>query len=73
MDSILITPKTKQEYSFVMEMLKRMKIKAAPVHEKPIAPMTMDEFNKEIDRSLEAACENHVTSHEDLKKEMAQW
>lgn len=31
MDSIIITPKTEQEYSLVMEMLKKMCIKAESV------------------------------------------
>lgn len=73
MDSILITPKTEQEYSFVMEMLKRMKIKASPVHAKSIVRMTAEEFNVEIDRSLEAALEGNVISHEDLEREMMRW
>lgn len=72
MDSILIMPKTEREYSFVMEMLKRMKIKAKPVHE-PTTPMTMEKYREMIDFSLAEAQKGHVISHEDVKKQVKQW
>lgn len=72
MEPIIITPKNEQEYSFVMEMLKKMKIKATPMHEKP-RRMTMDEYNDMIDESLAAAREGRVISHSDLKEEMKRW
>ena len=37
MNQIIITPKSEQEHSFVMEMLKRMKIKATSIAERAIA------------------------------------
>ena len=35
MNQIIITPKSEQEHSFVMEMLKRMKIKACLLYTSP--------------------------------------
>lgn len=44
MNQIIITPKSEQEHSFVMEMLKRMKIKATSIEEKPLPRMTIKEY-----------------------------
>jgi hypothetical protein len=47
-----------------------IKTELSAAHEKKIAPMTMEEYHDEIDRSLEDYHAGRVTSHEDLKKEM---
>ena len=73
MERIVITPKTEQELSFVMEFLKRMKIKATPLHNKPLRRMTMEEFNAEIDISLADAREGRTISHEEMGKRIASW
>lgn len=37
------------------------------------SPMTIDELNSRIDRSLEDSKADNVTEHSQLKKEMANW
>lgn len=73
MTSIVVTPKNEQEYSFVMELLKKMKIKAAVLHDEPMRRMTMDEFNAMIDRSLEDERQGRVISQEEMEKRVASW
>lgn len=73
MERIVITPKTEQEYSFVMEMLKRMKIKATPVSEAPMRRMTVEEYRDMANEAIIAVREGRVVSQEELKREMAQW
>ena len=41
--------------------------------EREIVPMTMEEYNAEIDRSLEDYRAGRYTTHEELKKEMESW
>lgn len=57
MDSIIITPKNEQERSLIMEMLKKMRIKAEPMREENIAPpypiMTQEELDERIQKSIE--------------------
>lgn len=75
MDSILITPKTDQEYSFVMEMLRRMNIKAKPIHEKGIEcisglPYTYKEILEDIRCSEEDILAGRTISNEALRKKI---
>lgn len=60
MNSILITPKTEQEYSKVMEMLKKMRIKAEPVQEEintaePYPTIAQEELDQRIQKSIEGS------------------
>lgn len=73
MERIVITPKTEQEYSFVMEMFRRMKIKATPLPDASMRRMTIEEYREMADEALQAAREGRTISHEELKKEMEQW
>ncbi len=73
MEAIIITPKNEREYSFVMELLGKLKIKAKPVAEKPLRPMTMAEYNAEIDRALDDARNGRVISHEEMKNKKKGW
>ncbi len=41
--------------------------------QKEIIPMTMEEYNAEIDRALEDYRAGRYTTHKDLKKEMESW
>jgi len=73
MDQIIITPRNEQEFSFVKEFLKRMKIQATTVKEKPMRPMTMEEFNAEIDAAEEDIRAGRVISHKEMGKRIASW
>ena len=57
MEPIIIIPKTEQEYSFVMELLRRMKIKTKPVNNRPVripgVPCTREELIENIRHSEE--------------------
>lgn len=73
MEPIIITPKSEQEYSFLMEMLKKMRVKVSSPAERKLRRMTMEEFNEEVDRSLEDARMGRTISHEELGKKIAEW
>ena len=73
MEPIIITPKSEQEYSLVMEPLKKMRIKVTLMREKTSRRMTMNEHDEMIDESLAAARDGCVISHSDLKEEMRGW
>lgn len=73
MGQIIITPKSEQEYSFVMEMLKRMKIKAASVEEKPLRRMTLEEYRAMAERSIAEAEAGHTISQSEMEKRVASW
>jgi hypothetical protein len=45
----------------------------AAKRERKIAPMTLEEYHTEIDRSLEDYRAGRMTSHDNLKKEMREW
>lgn len=72
MDAIIIKPKTEQEYSFVMEMLKRMRIKAEPV-QTPGLPRTRQEMMEDISRSDKDIAAGRTITNSDLHKEIATW
>jgi predicted transcriptional regulator len=74
MESILVIPKDEQEYSLVMQLLKRMKITASPIREEKVYKrMTVEEYRREIDRSMEDVKAGRVISQEEMKRQMAQW
>lgn len=73
MQAILVTPKNEQEYSLVMAMLKKMRIKTTEFSNEEPFPMTVNDFHAMIDHSLQDADEGRTTSNADLKKKMKGW
>ncbi len=74
MESILVMPRNEQEYSLIMQVLKKMKIAATPMREeKTFRRMTMEEFRAEIDQSIEDAKAGRVYSQEEMRKHIEQW
>ena len=73
MNSIIITPKNEKERSFIMEMLKKMRIKAELVNEEDMQRMTIDEYNDMIDQSLADARKGRTISHEEFGKKIEKW
>ena len=73
MDSIIITPKNEKERSFIMEMLKKMRIKAELMNDEDMHRMTINEYREMANNAINAAREGRTTSQSELEKEMAQW
>nr|DAP23324.1 MAG TPA: hypothetical protein [Caudoviricetes sp.] len=73
MNQIIITPKSEQEHSFVMEMLKRMKIKATSVEEKPLRRMTIEEYRAIAERAIADAEAGRTISQSEMDKRVASW
>ena len=71
MNQIIITPKSEQEHSFVMEMLKRMKIKATSVEEKPLRRMTIEEYRAIAERAIADAGAGRTISQSEMDKRVA--
>ena len=73
MNQIIITPKSEQEHSFVMEMLKRMKIKATSIEEKPLHHMTIEEYRAMAERAIVDAEAGRTISQSEMEKRIASW
>lgn len=73
MNQIIITPKSEQEHSFVMEMLKRMKIKATSIEEKPLRRMTIEEYRAMAKRAIADAEAGRTISQSEMEKRVASW
>ena len=73
MNQIIITPKSEQEHSFVMEMLKRMKIKAPSVEETPLRRMTIEEYRAIAERAIADAEAGRTISQSEMDKRVASW
>lgn len=73
MGQIIITPKSEQEYSFVMEMLKRMKIKAESIEDKSLRPMTIEEYRAKAERSIADEEAGRTISQSEMEKRVASW
>ena len=73
MNQIIITPKSEQEHSFVMEMLKRMKIKATSIEEKPLPRMTIKEYRAMAERAIADAEAGRTISQSEMEKRVASW
>lgn len=73
MNQIIITPKSEQEHLFVMEMLKRMKIKATSVEEKPLRRMTIEEYRAMAERAVTDAEAGRTISQSEMEKRVASW
>lgn len=64
---------TEQEHSFVMEMLKRMKIKATSIEEKPLRRMTIEEYRAMAKRAIADAEAGRTISQSEMEKRVASW
>lgn len=85
MDSIIITPKTEQEYSLLMEMLKKMRIKAFSLDEKVVKQITKDKTEveiapsfptmaqEELDERIQKSINGPTASSETVAKYFAKW
>ena len=73
MNQIIITPKSEQEHSFVMEMLKRMKIKATSIEEKPLPRMTIKEYRAMAERAIADAEAGRPISQSEMEQRVASW
>ena len=73
MNQIIITPKSEQEHSFVMEMLKRMKIKATSIEEKPLPRMTIKEYRAMAESAIADAEAGRTISQSEMEKRVASW
>lgn len=73
MNQIIITPKSEQEHSFVMEMLKRMKIKATSIEEKPLPRMTIKEYRAMAEGAIADAEAGRTISQSEMEKRVASW
>ena len=73
MNQIIITLKSEQEHSFVMEMLKRMKIKATSIEEKPLPRMTIKEYRAMAERAIADAEAGRTISQSEMEKRVASW
>lgn len=78
MEPIIITPKTEQEYSLVMAMLKKMRIKAEPMKGKsleriPGLPYSREEIMDDIRCSEDDIVAGRTTTNDALRKEIATW
>lgn len=73
MNQIIITPKSEQEHSFILEMLKRMKIKATSIEEKPLRRMTIEEYRAMAERAIADAEAGRTISQSEMEKRVASW
>jgi len=73
MNQIIITPKSEQEHSFILEMLKRMKIKATSVEEKPLRRMTIEEYRAIAEIAIADAEAGRTISQSEMEKRVASW
>ena len=73
MNQIIITPKSEQEHSFILEMLKRMTIKATSIEEKPLRRMTIEEYRAMAERAIADAEAGRTISQSEMEKRVASW
>ena len=74
MITLIVNIKDNGDVKTITEALRQMRdVEKVAVKDEPMRRMTAEEFNREIDESLEDERMGRVTSHEDFKKEMARW
>ena len=56
-----------------MEMLKRMKIKATSIEEKPLHHMTIEEYRAMAERAIADAEAGRTISQFEMEKRIASW
>ncbi len=74
MEQIIVTPKTEQEYSLVMAMLRKMKIEAkASSGSQSLRRMTVEEYRDMAEESIVDVQAGRTVSHQEVKKRIASW
>ncbi len=77
MDSILVVPGNEQEYSLIMQLLKKMRITATPMREereeRVFKRMTMAEFRERIAQSEADIAAGRVYTQEEVSQHIEQW
>lgn len=62
-----------QSEDVVIRLEKLMKKERERISEKDFSPMTLDDFNKRIDKSLQDSANNRLTDNKDLTTEIKGW
>lgn len=62
-----------QDEDILSELEKMLKNRRAEVYEKNLKTMSMEQFNSDIDKSLEDSSNDRVISAKDLKEEIKKW
>jgi hypothetical protein len=62
-----------QNEDIITGLEKMLKKRRAELYEKNLKPMSMEQFNADIDKSLEDSANDRVISARDLKEEIKKW
>ncbi len=62
-----------QNEDIISGLEKMLKKRRAELYEKNLKPMSMEQFNADIDKSLEDSANDRVISARDLKEEIKRW
>jgi hypothetical protein len=62
-----------QNEDIISGLEKMLKKRKSELYEKNLKPMSMEQFNADIDQSLEDSANNRVISARDLKEEIKKW
>ncbi len=62
-----------QNEDIISGLEKMLKKYRAELYEKNLKPMSMEQFNADIDKSLEDSANDRVISARDLKEEIKKW
>ncbi len=62
-----------QNEDIISGLEKMLKNRKAELYEENLKPMSMEQFNADIDQSLEDSANDRVISARDLKEEIKKW
>jgi hypothetical protein len=62
-----------QNEDIIYQLEQLLKDRNAELHEENLAPMSMEQFNADIDQSLEDSVKDRVISAAELKEEVKKW
>lgn len=62
-----------QNEDIISGLEKMLKKRKAELYEENLKPMSIEQFNADIDRSLEDSANDRVISARDLKEEVKKW
>lgn len=62
-----------QNEDIISGLEKMLKKKKAELYEENLKPMSMEQFNADIDQSLEDSANDRIISAKDLKEEVKKW
>ena len=62
-----------QNEDIIIGLEKMLKKRKAELYEENLKPMSMEQFNADIDQSLEDSANDRVISAGDLKEEIKKW